>query len=460
MAKRPNVVFILADDMGYGDFGAFNPVAKTPALDGLMREGLSLTQHYSASCVCTPARAGFMTGRYPHRTGAIDMRIWRALDRISLRERTIGDWFRRCGYATGLIGKWHNGCFGEAYHPNARGFDEFVGFRNGLSPYFDWRLDRNGAPVPTDGRYLTDVFTDEAVQFLRRHREEPFFLFLAYNAPHHPLEAPTDEIEAFRDASDLNEAVRTLYAMVRHMDRGVATVLEELDRLGLAEDTLLVFTSDNGPQFGGQGERCTDRFNCGFAGSKGVVLEGGIRVPGIVRWPGGGLTGGRRHDGFAHFLDWLPTLVAAAGGGPEAELPLDGNNIMPELRGEAPVADPRRFWQWNRYTPLASCNAAMRDGQYKLVRPAIREAMRSDPQEMEWDRESILDPDRFTEVYAEPEPPRDVPPPPPPQLYDLEADPNEEHDLAASDPERVQRMSAEIDAWFESVEADRREATR
>src|SRR5581483_3926100 len=183
MSRRPNVVFVLADDMGYGDLGHFNDGrCSSPHLDRIASEGLCLTQHYSGSPVCAPARAALLTGRYPHRTGAIDTLHGRGLDRIALDEVTIADAFRAAGYRTGLVGKWHNGALDSRYHPNARGFEEFVGFSGGWADYYDYQLDLNGSTRASDGRYLTDVLGDYAVDFIRRHRAEPFFLLLAFNA--------------------------------------------------------------------------------------------------------------------------------------------------------------------------------------------------------------------------------------------------------------------------------------
>jgi len=180
MGPKPNIVFILADDLGYGDLGLFgNEIVRTPHLDALGREGVVLTQHYSASPLCAPARAALLTGRYNHRTGAVDVPSNRGLDRIALSEKTIGDIFGQAGYRTGMVGKWHNGLHDMRFHPNARGFSEFAGFLNGGMDYYQWVLDRNGSPEPSDGRYLTDVFTAEACDFIHRHREEPFLLYLA-----------------------------------------------------------------------------------------------------------------------------------------------------------------------------------------------------------------------------------------------------------------------------------------
>ncbi len=455
MATRPNIVVILADDMGYGDIGAFgNPDVQTPALDQLAGESLQLMQHYAGSPVCAPSRAALLTGRYPHRTGAIDTLEGRGLDRLALREVTLADVLKSAGYATGLVGKWHLGALDPRYHPNARGFDEFCGFRGGWQDYWQWRLDVNGALRPADGRYLTDVFTDEAVAFIERHRGEPFFLHVAYNAPHFPLQVPDADADPFRETGKFTEGVSLIYGMNRRMDAGVGRILETLDRQGLAEHTLVLFTSDNGPQFGGQGAMCTTRFNAHFNGCKGNVYEGGIRVPALLRWPAC-LLGGVETHAFVHFADWMPTLLAAAGVGVPRELKLDGQSVLSALRGEAALPNPRRFWQWNRYTPVATCNAAMRDGAWKLIRPVIRQAMAISKEDGEMDRRLKYEPEAITDICREPEPHRIVPEPPAPLLFNLDDDPCERNDLAARHPERVALMQRALDHWFAEVEADR-----
>ncbi|HEY6419770.1 MAG TPA: sulfatase-like hydrolase/transferase [Candidatus Binataceae bacterium] len=460
MSDRPNIVLIVADDMGYGDFGCFNNgLSETPTLDQMVRDGVCLTQHYSASPVCAPARASLLTGRYPHRTGVLDTLEMRGLDRLALREQTVADLIRRAGYVTGMIGKWHNGALDPRYHPNRRGFDEFAGFSGGWQPYFDWRLDRNGSQSRADGRYLTDVFTAEALQFIRRHRDERFFLYLAYNAPHFPFESQESDFARFRDAGKFTFAVSHIYAMIRSMDRGVAAVLEELDRDGLMDNTLVMFTSDNGPQFGGRGEMCSDRFNCGFAGAKTFVYEGGIRLPMVLRWPAGIDGGGRRIDEMIHFTDWLPTILGAAGLEAESltgDRKLDGENILPTLKGERGKVPEQRFWQWNRYTPDGECNAAMRDGRWKLVRPAIKELMMVAPDDLAMDVDAKYNPDKYSDIVRMPEPARVKPAAPPAQLFDIASDPSESRNLAAAEPARVTRMTNELARWFESVELERR----
>jgi arylsulfatase A len=462
--RPPNIVFILADDMGYGDFSCFNEGrSSTPVLDQLVAEGTTLTQHYSASPVCAPARASLLTGRYPHRTGAIDTLEGRGLDRIALDEVTVADLLRRAGYVTGLVGKWHNGAFDDRYHPNQRGFDEFVGFRGGWSDYWNWRLDRNGSIGGSDGRHLTDVLTEEACAFVTRHAGAPFFLHLAYSAPHFPLQSHPQDAAPFLESGTNTTAVANLYGMLRGMDRGIGQLLQQLSDLGLLDDTLVVFSSDNGPQFGGEGDSSTTRFNCGFRGAKLLVHEGGIRLPAVLRWPNG-LAARGSVDDLVHFTDWLPTLLAAAGVSVAAEvgraggLPLDGVDVLPLLRDEGGSVPTTRFWQWNRYEPVAMCNAAMRDGAWKLVHPALPEAMEVLPADLAQDVALKYRSPEGVAITTTSLPPRSMPVPPAPQLFDLSVDPFEADDVAAAHPGRVAAMAGALGSWFEEVELDRRRA--
>ncbi len=457
MRTRPNIVFILADDLGYGDISAFNGgLSETPALDGLMREGVCLTQHYTASPVCNPSRACLLTGRYPQRTGSIDTLEWWGLERLALRERTLADMLKAAGYATGLIGKWHLGSFDDRYHPLQRGFDETVCFRGGMHDYWQWRLEWGMQVRRADGRYLTDVWTEEAEGFIERHRREPFFLHLTFNAPHTPLQAPDEDVLPFLGKSGVpTSGVARLYGMIRRMDRGVARVLETLKRLGLEENTIVLFCSDNGPEFSGQGEDCINRFNCNFNGHKCDVYEGGIRVPMVLRWPAGLMGGGRTVDAMVHFADWLPTLLAMAGVSlPAGNLPLDGVNVLPLLRGEPGQAGAARCWQWNRYTPLPDCNAAVRDGDWKLVRPWRDRGWCFDA---EWLPVSMENPEYFIRngIFHPPYPSFDLGPPAPPLLYNIRTDSGETRDLASAEPGQVRRLGAILDHWFEEVEAER-----
>jgi len=441
--------------MGYGDIGPFSRGnALTPSLDKMASEGVCLTQHYAESPVCTPSRAALLTGRYHHRTGAIDMRELRGLSNISLKETTVADVFKSNGYATGLIGKWHSGTIGKKYHPNARGFDEFVGFRGGGCGYYDYRLYYNDEIRESRGQYLTELFTDEAISFIDRHKDGPFFLHLAYNAPHKPLEAPEDDVKIFGDRGIYSRGVSILYGMILNMDRGIGRIFDKLKEHKIDGETLVLFTSDNGPEFGGPGEMCTDRFNCNLAGTKGHVFEGGIKVPAILRWPGK-LKAGVKDDCFAHGTDWFPTFCAAAGIDVPERIKLDGFNILPYLTGEADKQNAKRFWQWNRYKPEMTCNAAMRDGIWKLVRPMIEEAMKTDRGEWNEDRIVEKNPEAYFENIKTPFPPRALPPPGPAMLFDIEADPLERNNLASEHPERAKAMLSELEEWFGEVESER-----
>lgn len=457
MASTPtNFVFILADDMGYGDFARVNGgMSRTPSIDRLMGEGLSFTQQYSASPVCAPARAALLTGRYPQRTGVIDTLEARGTDRLALRESTIADELRTAGYTTGLVGKWHNGAIGAQFHPARRGFDEFCGFRGGWQDYWDWRIEIGGRTVQADGRYLTDVFGDEAISFVERHRTEPFFLHLAFNAPHFPFQAPAEAVDSFRSAG-VSTAVATIYAMIEAMDRNIGRVLDTLDRLGLAENTVVVFTSDNGPQMDGVGEASTHRFNAGLAGSKQHVYEGGIRLPLVFRWPGHVEAGGQT-DAFVHSTDWAPTLLQIAGTRRRSRLPLDGRPITDVLDGGASDDGPR-FWQWTRYRPLLASNAAIRDGDWKLVHPALGETLGLEPADQRADELIKRHPEEFPDAVDEPQPDYSwLESPTTPLLFNLSRDPGETTNLADAEPQRVKVMEARLAAWFEEVETERKQ---
>ncbi len=455
MRRRPNVVFVIADDMGYGDLSRFNGGrCSSPHLDRIAGEGLCLTQHYSGSPVCAPARAALLTGRYPHRTGAIDTLHGRGLDRIALDEITIADAFRSAGYRTGLVGKWHNGALDPRYHPNARGFEEFAGFSGGWADYYDYRLDLNGSTHASDGRYLTDVLSAHAVDFVRRHRAEPFFLLLAYNAPHFPMQAPEDLVARYVERGETLGAA-LVYAMIEVMDAGIGRLDETLHELGLADDTIFVFTSDNGPYLGEVDGVSLERWNHGLRGAKHYVFEGGIRVPALVRWPAA-IESGRIVDRFVHFTDWLPTLAAATGVALPDGRTLDGRDVGALLGDQPDEVAPVRFWQCNRYAPRAEGNAAMRDGPWKLVRPAITSTMQVTNSDRLVDRAlNMNEPGRIVEIDRSP-----LPDPGPldaqqPLLFHLPTDPFEQTDVAPEHPERVRRMSAALDDWFAEVEAER-----
>lgn len=460
--QRPNIIHILVDDLGYGDFSYFNGgISETPNLDQLIQESTCLSQHYTSSPVCNPSRASLLTGRYPHRTGSIDTLEWRGLERLDLNEITIADILKREGYRTSLIGKWHLGAFDPRYKPEKRGFDDAICFRGGMHDYYDWRLESGETILRSDGRYLTEYWTDEAINFLKStSSQNPFYLHLTYNAPHTPLQAPEEDMAVFKDREDLSEAVKTLYAMIRNLDTNVGRLLTSLEQLGLKENTIVVFSSDNGPQFGPEGDSTLDRFNCQLHGSKGSTYEGGIRVPAIIRWPAGLDHTKTFDDGFFHMTDWLPTLLSFAGIDAPKSIKLDGVDQSAAIRGESDIYDPLRCWQWNRYDPLIEHNAAIRDGDWKLIHPLVPEAFAVP--DIKWLEVSMYNPEHFIEngIITDPKPHVDLPPAPKPELYNIKEDPLEENNLAESEPARVAKLEAELQAWFEDVCQDLAKTSR
>jgi arylsulfatase A-like enzyme len=459
MKTRPNILFILADDLGFGDLSAVNGgLSQTPHLDHLMGESLSFEHQYAASPVCNPSRASLLTGRYPHRTGSIDTLEWRGLERLALDELTLADLLGQGGYRTSHIGKWHLGAFDARYSPRQRGFDESVCFRGGGHDYFDWRIEVNDVPTLSDGRYLTDVWTDEAIDFLRRQKYgKPFYLNLCYNAPHTPLQVPEEEAQVFRETGLFSEDVSMVYGMIRRLDKGIGRVLDVLEECGLAQNTVVVFTSDNGPEFMSDyltKPTHTERFNSNLRGSKGSVYEGGIRVPLMVRWPEQ-LGGGKTFQYMAHFTDWFTTLLSMAGIGVPRDRTIDGVDLLPAILGQEGELPDERFWQWNRYSPVPSCNAAVRSGSWKLVYPEIPEAMRVF--DVEWLQVSMYQPEYFEThgLIEDPLPSRNLSNPAPPQLFDISIDPEELTDVSAQNPEITHRLKTKIEKWFEDVERDR-----
>lgn len=474
MSKKTNVLFIVADDMGYGDLGVFSEGrVRTPNLDRLVAQGVCMQQHYSGSPICSPARAALLTGRYPHRTGAIGQFEVYGLDRIALRETTLADMFKSAGYATGLVGKWHNGALDARFEPNARGFDEFAGFCGGWSDYYRWHLQTNSTISKGDGSYLTDVLTQHACDFLDRHNADPFFLMLTYSAPHSPFQAPRQLIQRYLERGH-DRIVATTYAMIEAMDIGIGQVLEKLDDHGLSDDTIVMFTSDNGPAFFNPpfmldpGEDSfNERFNAGLRGSKGWVYEGGIRVPMILRHPAS-LPANVVNRDLAHFTDWMPTLASMCDINLIGDNRLDGHDLSALLQGKKLEHPPRRFWQWNFYYPSVSTNAAVRDGDWKLVRPMItgtryyqnpdlfvsaEDAART-AAFIEADIKHKEDPTSITELI--PVPNIKYPAAEAPQLFNLADDPGEQFDLADQYPDITRKLLVELETWFESVEAERR----
>lgn len=394
-AARPNIVVILADDQGWGDLGINgNTDAVTPHLDALGRSGARFA-HFYVSSVCAPTRAEFFTGRYHPRTGVRGVSTGQ--ERLNLDERTVADVFRAAGYATGAFGKWHNGSQWP-YHPNARGFAEYEGFTSGhWAEYFDPALERNGQPVRGRG-YIADHLTDRALDFIGRHRASPFFCYIPYNTPHSPWAVPAADWEKWRDRpiklrgplgdkEDL-ATTRIVHAMNENLDRNVGRVLARLDELGLRENTLVVYFSDNGPN--------TARWNGGLKGRKGTVDEGGLRSPLLVRWPGR-IAPGTVVQPIAGAIDLLPTLAALAGVPLPAAKPLDGTDLSPLLLGRTAVAPERLLF-------------AHQNGRLSVRSPTHR-----------------LDPAG--------------------ELFDLRTDPGQARNVAAEQPEVARRLGAALAAW-------------
>jgi arylsulfatase A-like enzyme len=333
-SSRPNFVFILADDLGYADLHCYGGREScSPNLDKMAAGGLRFTNAYASSSVCSPSRFAIATGRYQHRLrGGFDEPINSVSPALGLppEHPTMASLLRDAGYTTALIGKWHMGSL-PWFSPLKSGYDEFFGFRSGAVDYFShtglgghdlWEGDQE---VFREG-YLTDLLTDRAVEFLKRQSaERPFLLSLHYNAPHWPWETRGDASESQRIGRRIAHldggSVRTYLEMIRIMDEGIGRVLDALDHIGARDNTLVVFTSDNG------GERFSDSYP--LIGKKMDLLEGGIRVPGIVRWPAR-LPAGQTDDRLAMGMDWTPTFLAAAGVSAHPEYPLDGIDLFGE----------------------------------------------------------------------------------------------------------------------------------
>lgn len=396
-SRQPNVIVILADDLGYGDTSVYGSKdIRTPNIDRLAAQGVRFTDAYVTHPVCSPSRAGLLTGRYQERFGYEFNPVGRdETGGVSLREIMMGQILKGAGYATGMVGKWHLGQ-PRGFFPTDRGFDEFFGMTAGASTYIvnpqpgdnfasapgadlaertttapDPRLAtmklkerlnfaRGRAPIlrgskPVDEKvYLTDAFTREGVSFIDRHKTQPFFLYLAYNAPHVPLQAPAKYYARFPEISD--PVTRTYAAMVSALDDGVGEILAKLEKEGLADNTLVVFLSDNGCA-GYIGKACS---NAPLSGYKATHLEGGIRVPFIMRWSGH-IKAGQVDDRQISSLDIVPTAAALAGAKLPADRRYDGVDLIPYVTGRnAQVPNPTLFWR-------AGVNFAMREGPWKLM---------------------------------------------------------------------------------------------
>jgi arylsulfatase A-like enzyme len=362
-AKRaPNIVVLYADDAGYADFGFQEFCAEemrslTPHIDSIAAAGVTLTDAYMSGSVCSPSRAGMMTGRYQTRFGhEFNIPQGYMAGGLPLSEAFMAKRLRQLGYATGLVGKWHLG-YPDEYHPNKRGFDWFYGCLQGSRSYFPMAkptahrvIQENGKATP-EGGYTTDRLGDAGVRFIEEHKDEPFFLYLSFTAPHGPLQAKEEDLAKL---AHISQPRRRKYAgLVKALDDNVGKVLAALDAAGLAENTLVVFTNDNG------GQTQTGANNGKLRGRKGMLLEGGIRVPMCMRWPGKIAMGSKVEDPVIS-LDFLPTFVALAGAEVDPGWRLDGVNLLPRLTGAVPkLAERAIYWRQGN-------ERAVRIGDFKL----------------------------------------------------------------------------------------------
>ena len=418
---RPNIVLVMTDDQGWAQLGMRgDPVLKTPHIDKLATESVEFTRFY-ASPVCSPTRASLMTGRYNYRTGVVDTFLGRSM--MAADEVTVAEMLGEAGYRTGIFGKWH---LGDNYPMRAmdQGFQEaIVHLGGGIgqpsdppgSDYFDPILFRNGVQQKYQG-YCTDVYFDEAMRFIDESAEQPFFVYLPTNAPHSPYLVPDSYRERYA-AQGLEDKDARIYGMIENIDDNVGRMLAHLDAKGLAENTIFIFMTDNGPT--------TQRYTAGLREQKTWVYEGGVRVPFFLRWPA--KLQPRKVDTIAAHIDVTPTLLAAAGAAKPAFVEFDGRDLTPLLTGAAGEwRDREIFLQSHRGNePEQRRNAAVIGQQYKLVQP--QSFAQRPPAGAEW------------------------------ELYDLVADPGEQTNLAGEREhrDRLRVMNRAYDVWLQDVSKTR-----
>ncbi|MGJ8724131.1 MAG: sulfatase-like hydrolase/transferase [Roseibacillus sp.] len=416
-AEKPNILMILADDMGYSDLGCTGSTTiKTPHIDGLAERGILCKQGYVPSSVCSPSRAGILTGRDPRRfgyegnlnKGGDSYPTRHDLQGLPVSEHTLADHLKAVGYATALVGKWHQGTTAP-FHPNVRGFDHFYGMLNGGHDYFPTaeknNLQENGQPLTEfSSSYITDLFTDEAIKWIgSQEKETPWFLFASYNAPHTPMQATEKDLALYSHIQ--NKTRRTYAAMMHALDRGVGRLVSHLEESGELENTLIVFFSDNG------GATNNGSWNGPFAGRKGSLREGGTRVPFLISWPAM-LPQGQTYQKAISALDLLPTFMAAANSEP---LPLkaapshedarnrrrasqrygdyDGQNLLPKFLTNDDDSEERLlFWRLQGQSAVLS-------GDRKLVKLSHRPAQLFAPATDLGERDDLANEE--TEVMAE-----------------------------------------------------------
>jgi arylsulfatase A-like enzyme len=421
-SQKPNILLIVADDLGYADIGVQGSQdVPTPHIDSLAMYGARFTNGYVSGPYCSPTRAGLLTGRYQQRYGHefnpgpvqnADSDVG-----LPLSETTMADRLKALGYATGLVGKWHLGNASK-FHPQERGFDQFFGFLGGAHSYLSNDNSQNyvmrgSEPVP-EISYLTDMFGDEAVSFVERHKDRPWFLYLAFNADHTPMHATEKYLSRFPNISD--PLRQKFAAMHSAMDDNIGRVLETLRRHKLEQNTLIFFLSDNGGP-----TRANSSRNTPLRGFKAQTWEGGIRVPFIIQWRGT-IPEGKVYDDPVIQLDVLPTALAAAGSKIESEWKLDGVNLLPYLAGKKKTPHEALFWRFGE-------QMAIRKGDWKLVKAPGSGA------ELAERRRAA------TATGA--------------HLYNLAEDIGEQTNLADREPEKVKQLTAVWTKWNSELEEPR-----
>lgn len=424
--RRPNIVLFLADDLGCHDLGCWGAAdLRTPHIDSIAASGARFTNWYSAAPVCAPARAGLLTGRYPIRAGVPDNG-----PPLAASEVTIASALKPAGYATALVGKWHLGATPET-DPNGHGFDRFYGFHAGCIDYFSHRyywgeprtvnyhdLWRDRTEIFEDGQYTTELFAREGVRFLREHRTNPFFLYMPFNAPHYPMHAPARYVERF---PNLSPERRTYAAMISALDDAVGQVLGTLRDLRLENDTLVLFSADNGatrePRAGLNQKPATAGNNAPFRGNKFSAFDGGMHVPMVMSWPGV-IPKGQTIRELGSHLDLMPTFCKAAGAAPP-DRTLDGYDALPLASSQAKSPHDAIFWS-------SSGQLAVRRGPWKLVRNGkIFDGTPAGAKPLEGD-DAIF-------------------------LSNLDEDPGESKNLRHADPAMADELLTLSDRWLQSV---------
>ncbi len=424
-AERPNVVLILTDDQGYGDLAFHgNDKIDTPVLDRLAKASTRF-ERFMVCPLCSMTRATLLTGRYNLRTGCAS--VTRGIEAVRPDEVLIPEVLQRDGYATGCFGKWH---IGEQYpsHPRGQGFDEFVGMPQGhWDDYFDPLLEHStvsaiadgGKMVPTQG-YISDVLTDAAMAFIAKHHKRPFFCYLPFNAPHTPMQIADSYYDKYK-ARGLDNKPAAIYGMVQNIDENLGRLFKQIDELGIAENTIVIFLSDNGAE-GPEGSR----YNAGMRGMKGTVHEGGVRVPMFVRWPGK-IEADRALGQLTAHVDLLPTIAELCRIDEVQTKPLDGRSVAPLLLGED--AD------WPEDRMVFARNPGWRHLVGAEGQPIIASVNRPFPGSVRTERWRAVN---EGETW---------------QLYDMRADPGQTKDVAAAHADVVTRLARGYKEWFADVTA-------